>query len=122
MISIDRERIMRPIIRVITLRPIVPSFFPRKREFWKTNFRRFNAELIMRTAEVFEVTEDMGIGWDGDREYIQNIYIKERFSDRQHPRVIKQFADNQWEEEEWDDEEDDDDYDDDDHRDDDDQT
>lgn len=87
----DRDRILNAVAEAA------------REEFWKTNFRRFNAELIMRTAEVFEVTEDMGIGWDGDREYIQDIYIKERFSEREHPRVIKQFADNQWEEEEWED-------------------
>ena len=87
----DRERILNAVAAAA------------REEFWKNQFRRFQAELIMRTADVFDVTEDMVMGWDGDREYVQDIYIKERFSDNEHPRVIKQFADNQWEEEEWND-------------------
>ena len=87
----DRERILNAVAAAA------------REEFWKNQFRRFQAELIMRTADVFDVTEDMVMGWDGDREYVQDIYIKERFSDNEHPRVIKQFADNQWEEEKWND-------------------
>ena len=87
----DRERILNAVAAAA------------REEFWKNQFRRFQAELIMRTADVFDVTEDMVMGWDGDREYVQDIYIKERFSNNEHPRVIKQFADNQWEEEEWND-------------------
>lgn len=74
-----------------------------REQFWNKNYRRFRAELIMRTAEVFDVTEDMVMGWDGDREYVQDIYVKEKFSDDEHPRRIKQFADTQWEDEEWND-------------------
>lgn len=87
----DRERILNALADA------------EREKFMNKNFRRFRAELIMRTAEVFDVTEDMGIGWHGDREYVQDIYIKERFSERENPRVIKQFADSQWEEEEWND-------------------
>ena len=49
-----------------------------REQFWNKNYRRFRAELIMRTAEVFDVTEDMVMGWDGDREYVQDIYVKEK--------------------------------------------
>jgi hypothetical protein len=74
-----------------------------REKFMKEQFRRFRAELIMRTADVFDVTEDMAMGFDGDREYVQDIYIKERFSDDEDPRIIKQFPDNHLEDEEWND-------------------
>ena len=72
------------------------------RKFQAEVFPTLRAEILMRTADQFYVSEDMCLGWDGDREYVRDIYIKERFSDKLEPRVIKQFADHQMEEEEWD--------------------
>jgi len=71
------------------------------RKFQAEVFPTLRAEILMRTADQFYVSEDMCLGWDGDREYVRDIYIKERFSDKLEPRVIKQFADHQLEEDEW---------------------
>ena len=64
-------------------------------------FPTLRAEILIQTSDEFYVSEDMCLGYDGDREFVRDIYIKERFSDNLEPRVIKQFADHQLEEDEW---------------------